>query len=192
MPNIYPFKGWRYNYDIVDDLAKVITPPYDVINKQDQSSLYDLSPYNFIRIILNKYPVPDKYIDSARILSEWKENEVFKQDHEKSIYLLSQSFRDDGIKKNRIGFIAKLQITELGDKILPHEQTISKHINDRYELMKSTEVNTGQIFMSYRDKEKVVEEIAKTYKDKQPIIDFEIDDVDYGQPVETEVTIPLV
>lgn len=179
MPNIYPFKGWRYNYDIVDDLAKVITPPYDVINKQDQSSLYDLSPYNFIRIILNKYPVPDKYIDSARILSEWKENEVFKQDHEKSIYLLSQSFRDDGIKKNRIGFIAKLQITELGDKILPHEQTISKHINDRYELMKSTEVNTGQIFMSYRDKEKVVEAIAKTYKDKQPIIDFEIDDVQY-------------
>ena len=36
MPEIYPFKGWRYNGDIVKDLSKVITPPYDVIHEKDQ------------------------------------------------------------------------------------------------------------------------------------------------------------
>ena len=71
MPEIYPFKGWRYNGDIVNDIADVITPPYDVINEQDQASLYELSSYNFIRIILNNNPSPEKYNESARILSEW-------------------------------------------------------------------------------------------------------------------------
>jgi uncharacterized protein (DUF1015 family) len=179
MPEIYPFKGWRYNLDIVNDLAKVVTPPYDVINEQDQTKLYDLSPYNFIRIILNNNPAPDKYADSARIVSEWKTKNIFQQDDNEAMYLLSQSFDYGNDQIDRIGFIAKLQISELGDKILPHEQTISKHINDRYELMKSTQANTGQIFMSYRDKEKIVEGIANNYNNKEPIVDFNIDGIKY-------------
>ena len=131
MPEIYPFKGWRYNCDIVNDIADVITPPYDVINEQDQASLYELSSYNFIRIILNNNPSPEKYNESARILSEWKTNKIVQQDDKESIYLLLQSFNNNNQQIERIGFIAKLQITELGDKILPHEKTISKHINDR-------------------------------------------------------------
>ena len=154
MPKIYPFKGWRYNLDIVSDLSKVISPPYDVISEQDQRNLYDLSPYNFIRIILNNKPPPNRYVDSAKILSEWKTKKILQQDDNEAIYLLSQTFVHGADQINRIGFISKLQISQLGEKILPHEQTISKHINDRYELMKSTQANTGQIFMSYRDKEK--------------------------------------
>ena len=53
MPEIFPFKGWRYNNKIVHDLSKVVSPPYDVIDKSDQAKLYNQSPYNFIRIILN-------------------------------------------------------------------------------------------------------------------------------------------
>ena len=179
MPEIYPFKGWRYNCDIVNDIADVITPPYDVINEQDQASLYELSSYNFIRIILNNNPSPEKYNESARILSEWKTNKIVQQDDKESIYLLLQSFNNNNQQIERIGFIAKLQITELGDKILPHEKTISKHINDRYELMKSSEANTGQIFMSYRDEERIVENIANTYKNKEPIIDTKVDGIKY-------------
>ena len=36
MVNISPFKGWRFNTDIISDLRKVIAPPYDVINDTDQ------------------------------------------------------------------------------------------------------------------------------------------------------------
>ena len=62
---------------------------------------------------------------------------------------------------------------------MPHEQTISKHINDRYELMKSTESNTGQIFMSYRDEEKIVETIARDYNNNEPIVNINIDGIKY-------------
>jgi len=179
MPKIYPFKGWRYNLDIVSDLSKVISPPYDVISEQDQRNLYDLSPYNFIRIILNNNPPPNRYVDSAKILSEWKTKKILQQDDNEAIYLLSQTFVHGADQINRIGFISKLQISQLGEKILPHEQTISKHINDRYELMKSTQANTGQIFMSYRDKEKIVETIARDYNNKEPIVNINIDGVKY-------------
>jgi uncharacterized protein (DUF1015 family) len=179
MPKIYPFKGWRYNLDIVSDLSKVISPPYDVISEQDQRNLYDLSPYNFIRIILNNNPPPNRYVDSAKILSEWKTKKILQQDDNEAIYLLSQSFDHGKDQINRIGFISKLQISPLGEKILPHEQTISKHINDRYELMKSTESNTGQIFMSYRDEEKIVETIARDYNNNEPIVNINIDGIKY-------------
>lgn len=179
MPKIYPFKGWRYNPNIVNDLSKVVSPPYDVISENDQRKLYDLSPYNFVRIILNNNPLPNKYADSARMLSEWKTKNIIQQDDNELFYLLSQSFNHGVGKVNRIGFISKLQISPLGEKILPHEQTISKHINDRYELMKSTDTNTGQIFMSYRDEKKIVEGIAKDHKNKEPIIDINIDGTEY-------------
>ena len=45
MPEIFPFKGWRYNNEIVHDLSKVVSPPYDVIDKFDQAKLYNQSPY---------------------------------------------------------------------------------------------------------------------------------------------------
>ena len=179
MPKIYPFKGWRYNPNIVNDLSKVVSPPYDVISENDQRKLYDLSPYNFVRIILNNNPLPNRYADSARMLSEWKTKNIIQQDDNELFYLLSQSFNHGVGKVNRIGFISKLQISPLGEKILPHEQTISKHINDRYELMKSTDTNTGQIFMSYRDEKKIVEGIAKDHKNKEPIIDINIDGTEY-------------
>ena len=51
MVNISPFKGWRFNTDIVSDLSQVIAPPYDVINDADQSALYERSPYNYVRIM---------------------------------------------------------------------------------------------------------------------------------------------
>ena len=139
----------------MNDLSKVVSPPYDVISENDQRKLYDLSPYNFVRIILNNNPLPNKYADSARMLSEWKTKNIIQQDDIELFYLLSQSFNHGVGKVNRIGFISKLQISPLGEKILPQEQTISKHINDRYELMKSTDTNTGQIFMSYRDEKKI-------------------------------------
>ena len=54
MPEIYPFKGWRYNGDIVKDLSKVITPPYDVIHEKDQESLYKPVSYTHLTLPTNR------------------------------------------------------------------------------------------------------------------------------------------
>ena len=67
MAKVSPFKGWRYNEDIITLLGDVIVPPYDVITKEEQDGYYDKSPYNYIRINLNNTPSEEKYL-SAEIL----------------------------------------------------------------------------------------------------------------------------
>ena len=179
MPNIYPFKGWRFNTNIVSDISQVIVPPYDVINDADQAALYDRSPFNYVRIILNRSAGMERYSKAAKIFSEWKKNDILKQDTDSSIYLLCQSFRQDEQQIERTGLITKMKVTKLGGDVLPHERTISKHINDRYNLMKATKANTGQIFMSYRDQKRTVESILGSYKDEIPLIDAVLDGIRY-------------
>ena len=53
LAKIFPFKGWRYNSDIINDYSDVIVPPYDVITPEEQNLYYDRSSYNYIRINLN-------------------------------------------------------------------------------------------------------------------------------------------
>ena len=179
MPKIHPFKGWRFNTNIVGDISQVIAPPYDVINDADQAALYDRSPYNYVRIILNRSAGMERYSKAAKTLSEWKKNEILVQDTDSSIYLLCQSFRQDEQQIERTGLITKMKVTKLGGDVLPHERTISKHINDRYNLMKATKANTGQIFMSYRDQKRTVESILGSYKDEIPLIDAVLDGIRY-------------
>jgi len=54
MAIIAPFKGLTYNLDTVEDLSKVVAPPYDVISEDEQEAFYQADPYNVIRLILGK------------------------------------------------------------------------------------------------------------------------------------------
>ncbi|MFH1238906.1 MAG: DUF1015 family protein, partial [bacterium] len=59
MAKIFPFKGLRYNQEKITDMSKVVSPPYDIISKDAQEHYYELSPYNIIRLILNKKEAAD-------------------------------------------------------------------------------------------------------------------------------------
>ena len=57
MAIIKPFRGLRYNQDIITDVSAVVTPPYDVISPQEQERYYQMHPNNIIRLDLGKsYP----------------------------------------------------------------------------------------------------------------------------------------
>lgn len=174
MPNIHPFQGWRYNPEVVEDAGTVIAPPYDVISPREQDTLYQSSPYNFVRLILNSAPGESRYSESARVLREWIKQRVVIQDQPEALYLLDQTFLLNGEQVTRTGIIAALELEEMGKNILPHEQTIAKHIEDRYRLMESTKTNLGQIFMSYRDRTMTVESMADTVREEQPVLDIRV------------------
>ena len=78
----------------------------------------------------------------------------------------------------RIGCICSVQLTELGNVVLPHEKTIEKYLNDRLQLMEATSANTGQIFMCYQDEEMILENIQEIMVN-EPVIDVNLDDVLY-------------
>ena len=178
MAKVSAFKGWRYNQDIVGDLKNVIVPPYDVITPKEQNEYYDASPYNYIRINLNKADGDEKYFSAANTLNMWVGSGVLIEESHPAIYILSQSFLVGGNLVERIGCICALTLSELGDEVLPHEQTIDKHLDDRYKLMNSISANSGQIFMIYDDEKMILENINKCIADK-PVINTELDKIRY-------------
>ena len=56
MAKVSPFKGWRYNPDVIENIEDVFVPPYDVITTEEQEEYYNRSPHSFIRINLNSEP----------------------------------------------------------------------------------------------------------------------------------------
>src|SRR5262245_33570827 len=109
MVRIAPFRGVFYNQKKVRDLGKVITPPYDVISKEEQERLYKKSPHNFVRLDLN--PEPDAYIAAAELLQEWQAQEILVRDETPAIYFSSHRFKlKSGEQKQRHGFFALTQL----------------------------------------------------------------------------------
>lgn len=85
MADIRAFRAFRYDLGRVGALADVIAPPYDVIDAGLQQKLYDKSPYNVIRLILNKETPADtandnRYTRAARSLMDWQQDGILAQD----------------------------------------------------------------------------------------------------------------
>ena len=72
------FRGLIYNQEKINDLSKVVCPPYDIISPKQQSYFYDSDPYNFIRILLTKdTPPEDKYQKAGKEFRDWIKNGIF-------------------------------------------------------------------------------------------------------------------
>jgi uncharacterized protein (DUF1015 family) len=100
------------------------------------------------------------------LLKEWRENEILRQDNKECIYLYRQDFIDQDKSYIRTAFIALLELEELGTNVLPHEKTLSNPLADRIDLMNHTSFNTGQVFVMYDDREKIIDSLLEGVKYK--------------------------
>ena len=88
---IRPFKAFRFDDKITGNSGNCIAPPYDVINEQQQSELYEKSPYNIIRISKGKTTASDndsdnQYTRASQFFNDWIKKGVLKQDDAANIY----------------------------------------------------------------------------------------------------------
>ncbi len=147
---IFPFKGLRYNTEKVN-IKDVVSQPYDIITSEMQDFYYGKSPYNIVRIILNKDE--NKYESAVWYLREWMRSGILTVEKEPAIYLYEQIFSVQGAKLRRRSFIALLRLSRLEDGVVfPHEHTLSGPKEDRFRLTLATNAHWGQIFMLYDDK----------------------------------------
>src|SRR5437773_7275503 len=101
MADIRAFRAYRYDLGRVGALSDVIAPPYDVIDAGLQQALYDRSPYNVIRLILNKEEPSDtetnnRYTRAFGCLRDWLTEGVLAQDSARSLYVYHQDFEVEG------------------------------------------------------------------------------------------------
>src|SRR3989338_8276209 len=98
MAEFKPFKAYRYQLQKVT-LTEVIAPPYDVISPAGQDRLYQKSPYNCIRLILNRAEAQDsekqnRYTRARDFLAEWIRQGVLTQEQQPAFYVYQQDFKD--------------------------------------------------------------------------------------------------
>jgi len=158
MADFRAFKALRYNLDKTS-LQSVIAPPYDVISPAGQDRLYQKSPLNCIRLILNKEEPGDqegrnRYTRARDFLQEWIQQGVLAQEESAAFYLYRQTFADlrDGKSKTRVAVFGQLKLEPFEKGIvIPHEKTLSKPKQDRLRLLQATETNLSAVFGLYED-----------------------------------------
>ena len=102
MPDISAFRGIRYDLGHVGSLSNVIAPPYDVIDAELQTALYNKHPANVVRLILNRDEPGDdehnnRYTRAARLLRNWQREGVLFTEAQPAIYVYHQEFTEGGV-----------------------------------------------------------------------------------------------
>src|SRR5437588_12686069 len=108
MADIRAFRAYRYDLGRIGALSNVIAPPYDVIDPALQDALYRRSPYNVVRLILNKEEPGDndtnnRYTRAAAFLRDWQHEGVLAQDSARGLYVYHQEFEAEGRRYTRKG-----------------------------------------------------------------------------------------
>jgi uncharacterized protein (DUF1015 family) len=176
MVRIAPFRGVFYNQKKIRDLAKVVTPPYDVISREEQERLYRKSPYNFVRLDFNQEP--DPYASVAELLQSWQAEGILERDDIPALYFAVHKFAlSDGKVKQRQGFFA---LTELQDfasgEIRPHEKTLEAPKQDRLKLMLASHAQLSSIFALYSQPKASINRILSEQTEGQrPFIELKMD-----------------
>src|SRR5690348_8191256 len=119
MADVQAFRAFRYDVGKVGALSDVTAPPYDVIDRALQDALYARSPFNVIRLILNKETPQDtetanRYTRAAQQLRDWQADGVLTQDSARSLYVYHQEFTIEGKSYLRRGFMARVRLEKFG------------------------------------------------------------------------------
>lgn len=179
MAIVRPFKGLIYNLEKIDDIGKVVCPPYDVISPEEQEYFYNLSPFNIIRVELGKNTEHDDetnnvYTRARSYLEDWISKEILLFEDKPYFYIYAQEFLYEGKRYLRPGIVAAVKIEDYETRtILPHEKTLPKAKEDRLNLLRETHSNISQIFSFFSDTTRkarlVINEILKK---QNPVFSF--------------------
>ena len=188
MAHLIPFNGVLYHDEILTtDIARVVAPPYDVIDATFQQALHARHPRNVIRLELGleqpgDAPGKNKYSRAASTLKSWMAEGVLIRDATPAIYPYAIEYdvpsgslgRGTRVLK---GFVSTVTLEEFGTgKIYPHENTRAAAKSDRLNLMEACASNFSCIFSLFSDPEGSILGTIGQAMTAAPRIDF-TDDV---------------
>ncbi len=162
-----PFRGLRFDADVVGDLGTVISPPYDVLDADTVRDLEAANRRNIVRLILSRRFVRP-YVAVRDRLQAWRDKGYLRADEEAGLYLYE--YRVDQVTVR--GLIGLVGLREEHERvILPHEEVMPGPVDDRVVLMRTTETNLEPILLVHEGSARlggIVEEAARD----RPVADF--------------------
>ncbi len=125
-------------------VGEASSPPYDVIDEPHRQALKQRSPYNVVRLLLADADDPS-YTEAGRLIEEWRRDRVLIPDAQPRLYLYAMEYSYGGERREARGVLGALEVMELGNRVVPHEETMAKHRADRYSVMTATQANVDPI-----------------------------------------------
>jgi uncharacterized protein (DUF1015 family) len=154
-----PFRGLRFDPDVVGDGAQVTAPPYDVISPEARDVYEAMSPYNVVRLILARPGQDDApeaerdgaadYRGVAALLASWQADGVLRRDTATCLYVYEEIYQLGGTRRVQRGVLASVALDDTGTWVVPHERTMAAPVADRLRLLEATEVNLSPVFGVY-------------------------------------------
>ena len=179
MAVIAPFRGLRYNPELVKDLSLVVAPPYDVISPVSQRAFHARHDQNVIRLILGEVCEGDdseqnRYRRAGDDFRRWQAEKILVRDPAPSMYLYQQMFQaPGGTELTRRGLIALVRLEDFGGRtVFPHERTMAAPKEDRLRLMQACHANLSPIFGIYPGPLLEVDRLFITEEKINPTIDL--------------------
>ncbi len=151
MAEIRPFRAWRYNKKLLENIDQLVSPLFDVVSDAQRESLYQ-NPLNSIHLSVSKGD--GGFLEASRKLVSWKNDGIIVQDKLPSIYVYYQYFTlpESGEERIRKGFIANLRVYDWDEGVLlRHENTMPFSINDRMKILDETQLNVSPTHGLYTD-----------------------------------------
>jgi len=177
MVEVSAFKGITYNKEKINDLEKVMSPPYDIISEDLQNKLYKSHENNYVKLILGKKKSTDdennnRYSRAKKLFKKWFEDSILINSDKDSVFPYKIEYEIEGKKKIMNGFFVLLKIDPDYKLVKAHERTLSKPKADRLNLMRSCNANLEPIQLLYIDEKDDIRKIIDK-NIKNPIIDVE-------------------
>lgn len=153
MARVRPFPGLRPADAVAGD---VIAPPYDVLNRAEARAILAQNPRSFLQVTRPDAAVapeldehaPEVYAAARAHLAQMIAEGLVIQDAAPCYYLYRQTWR--GRTQTALMAACSVEEYDLG-LIKRHELTRPDKEQDRVDHIEATDVQTGLVFLAYRD-----------------------------------------
>lgn len=167
---LFPFRALRFT-EKAGSIKNCVCPPYDIVSQSERAGLAAKNEHNLIRLELPEGE--NRYEAAGALLREWMDDGILAQDKEEALYVYREEFRVSGKRYALTGFLCRLKLCEFSERVvLPHEETLSKAKQDRFELMKATNCNFSPIYSLYDGAGTGVSEILAKTAGTEPVYRF--------------------
>jgi len=178
---VAPFRGERYA--AVENLSRLIAPPYDVIDPTERARYAALHADNIVHVMLPEarpgQPDDDRYRAAAKRLRAWRASGVLRRDPDPVLYVMAQDFTiPTGEKCVRRGLFAAVAAEGYEPRrVRPHEHTHAGPKADRLALMQATATNIESIFLLAPDRDRSLANAVAAVARGKPDASAELDGV---------------
>lgn len=147
------------------ELAKVVAPPFDVINEEAAEALRAKSPFNFVHATL---PIaskkdPDAYAHADKVLQEWEAAGILRSFPDEAVYAYEIWHQIRRQERRMRGILVAIRLDPTYKTVVPHEKIFEKPTEDRLKLLRATAIDLEPIQLLYSGK--TVEETLWAYID---------------------------